>query len=89
MSDYKPEDIVKSSISGDGSRVKEAIKGVMAAKVMKALEAKKAEVAQAMFNSAIVGEKPEVNVPNVQAPTPLVKPDNGMTTVPETDVPAE
>ena len=56
---------------------------------MKALEAKKAEVAQAMFNNAIVGEKPEIEVPNVQAPTPLVKPDNGMTTVPETDVPAE
>ena len=56
---------------------------------MKALEAKKAEVAQAMFNNAVVGEKPEVNVPVVQTPQPLIKPDNGMTTVPETDVPVE
>ena len=89
MSDYTPEDIVKHSLKGNGADVKDAIQGVLADKVMRALEAKKAEVAQAMFNNAIVGEKPEVNVPNVQAPTPLVKPDNGMTTVPETDVPAE
>ena len=89
MSDYTPEDIVKYSMSGDATQAQDTIKGVLANKVMKALEAKKAEVAQAMFNNAIVGEKPEVNVPNVQAPTPLVKPDNGMTTVPETDVPAE
>ena len=71
MSDYKPEDIVKSSISGDGSRVKEAIQGVMAAKVMKALEAKKAEVALSMFNSAVKpenlsAEKPEVADPGVE-----------------------
>ena len=51
MSDYTPEDIVKYSISGDGARVKEAIQGVMANKVMNGLEAKKAEVAQSMFNS--------------------------------------
>ena len=51
MSDYSTEDIVKYSISGDGSRVKEAIQGVVASKIMKGMEAKKAEVAQAMFNT--------------------------------------
>ena len=89
MSDYTPEDIVKSAIAGDAVNTKDAINGVLAGKVMKALEAKKATVAQAMFNNAVVGEKPEVNVPDVQTPQPLIKPDNGMTTVPETDVPAE
>ena len=54
MSDYSTEDIVKSSISGDGARVKDAIQSVVADKIMKGLEAKKAEVAQAMFNSAVV-----------------------------------
>ena len=49
MSDYSSEDIVKYSISGDGARVKEAIHGALADKVMKHLEAKKAEVAQSMF----------------------------------------
>ena len=52
MSDYSTEDIVKYSISGDGSRVKEAIQGVISDKIMKGFEAKKAEVAQAMFNTA-------------------------------------
>jgi len=51
MSDYSTEDIVKYSISSDGSRVKEAIQSVIANKIMKNLEAKKAEVAQAMFNT--------------------------------------
>ena len=51
MSDYSTEDIVKYSISGDGARVKEAIQGVVANKIMKGMEAKKAEVAQAMFNT--------------------------------------
>ena len=51
MSDYSTEDIVKYSISGDGSRVKDAIQGVVASKIMKGMEAKKAEVAQAMFNT--------------------------------------
>ena len=51
MSDYSTEDIVKYSISGDGSRVKDAIQGVVANKIMKDMEAKKAEVAQAMFNT--------------------------------------
>ena len=51
MSDYSTEDIVKYSISGDGARVKEAIQGVVASKIMKGMEAKKAEVAQAMFNT--------------------------------------
>ena len=61
MSDYSTEDIVKYSISGDGSRVKDAIQGVVANKVMKGLEAKKAEVAQAMFNTVPVShEKQEV-----------------------------
>ena len=41
MSDYSSEDIVKYSISKDGARVKEAIHGVLADKVMKHLEAKK------------------------------------------------
>ena len=54
MSDYTPEDIVKYSISGDGSRAKEAIQGVIANKVMTGMETRKAEVAQAMFNSAVV-----------------------------------
>ena len=61
MSDYSTEDIVKSSISGDGARVKDAIQSVVADKVMKGLEAKKAEVAQAMFNTVPVShEKQEV-----------------------------
>ena len=51
MSDYSTEDIVKYSISGDGARVKDAIQGVVASKIMKGMEAKKAEVAQAMFNT--------------------------------------
>jgi len=51
MSDYSTEDIVKYSISGDGSRVKETIQSVVASKIMKGMEAKKAEVAQAMFNT--------------------------------------
>ena len=54
MSDYSTEDIVKYSISGDGSRVKDAIQGVVASKIMKGMEAKKAEVAQAMFNTVPV-----------------------------------
>ena len=54
MSDYSTEDIVKYSISGDGSRVKDAIQGVVANKIMKGMEAKKAEVAQAMFNTVPV-----------------------------------
>ena len=61
MSDYSTEDIVKYSISGDGSRVKDAIQGVVASKIMKGMEAKKAEVAQAMFNTVPVShEKQEV-----------------------------
>ena len=51
MSDYSTEDIVKYAISGDGSRVKETIHGVVADKIMKGIETKKAEVAQAMFNT--------------------------------------
>ena len=51
MSDYSTEDIVKYAISGDGSRVKDAIQGVVANKIMKGMETKKAEVAQAMFNT--------------------------------------
>ena len=54
MSDYSTEDIVKYAISGDGSRVKDAISGVIAKKVMTGMETKKAEVAQAMFNTAPV-----------------------------------
>ena len=61
MSDYSTEDIVKYAISGDGSRVKETIQSVVADKIMKGLEAKKAEVAQAMFNTVPVShEKQEV-----------------------------
>ena len=56
MSDYSTEDIVKYSISGDGARVKEAIQGALANKIMAAMETKKAEVAQAMFNTAPVTE---------------------------------
>ena len=56
MSDYSTEDIVKYSISGDGSRVKDAIQGVVANKIMKGMEAKKAEVAQAMFNTVPVSD---------------------------------
>ena len=59
MSDYSTEDIVKYAISGDGSRVKDAIQGVVANKIMKGVEAKKAEVAQAMFNT-VSQEKQEV-----------------------------
>ena len=72
MSDYTPEDIVKHSLKGNGADVKDAIQGVLADKVMRALEAKKAEVAQAMFNNAVGAEKPEVtaphNAPNVETP---------------------
>ena len=61
MSDYSSEDIVKYSISGDGARVKEAIQGALANKIMAAMETKKAEVAQAMFNTVPVShEKQEV-----------------------------
>ena len=54
MSDYSTEDIVKYSISGDGSRVKETIQSVVASKIMTGMETKKAEVAQAMFNTVPV-----------------------------------
>ena len=54
MSDYSTEDIVKYSISGDGARVKEAIQSVVASKIMAGMESKKAEVAQAMFNTVPV-----------------------------------
>ena len=63
MSDYTPEDIVNYSSSEDGARAQEAIQGVLADKVMKALESKKAEVAQAMFNSALGTTKQEVADP--------------------------
>ena len=61
MSDYSTEDIVKYSISGDGARVKDAIQSVIASKIMAGMESKKAEVAQAMFNTVPVShEKQEV-----------------------------
>jgi len=59
MSDYSTEDIVQYSISGDGARVKDAIHGVIASKIMAGMEAKKAEVAQGMFNT-VSHEKQEV-----------------------------
>ena len=64
MSDYTPEDIERYSSSEDGARAQEAIQGVLADKVMKALEGKKAEVAQAMFNSALGTTKQEVADPS-------------------------
>ena len=67
MSDYTPEDIVKYSTSKDGARVKEAIQSVLADKVVRGLEAKKAEVAQAMFNSAVKPESSETVEPSVEA----------------------
>ena len=86
MSDYTPEDIVKSAIAGDAVNTKDAINGVLAGKVMKALEAKKATVAQAMFNNAVVGDKPEVAEPTVKQPEqPIITPDNGMTTTAENE----
>ena len=66
MSDYTPEDIVKYSTSKDGARVKEAIQSVLASKVVRGLEAKKAEVAQAMFNSAVKPESSETVEPSVE-----------------------
>ena len=70
MSDYTPDDIVKYSSSKDGARVKEAIQSVLAGKVIRGLEAKKAEVAQAMFNSAVKPEpvaEPSVETSEVNA----------------------
>ena len=70
MSDYTPDDIVKYSTSEDGARVKEAIQSVLAGKVVRGLEAKKAEVAQAMFNSAVKPEtvaEPSVETSEVNA----------------------
>ena len=66
MSDYTPEDIVKYSTSKDGARVKEAIQSVLADKVIRGLEAKKAEVAQAMFNSAVKPESSETAESSVE-----------------------
>ena len=66
MSDNTPEDIVNYSLTRDGARVKEAIQGVLADKIMKGMEAKKAEVAQSMFNSAVNSEPP-VEEPSVEA----------------------
>jgi len=54
MSDYSTEDIVKYSVTGDGARVKDAIQSVIASKIMAGMEAKKAGVAQAMFNTVPV-----------------------------------
>ena len=56
MSDYTPEDIVKYSLSGDGVRAKEAIQGVLANKIVDGLEAKKAEIAQTMFNGVTAAQ---------------------------------
>ena len=67
MSDYTSDDIVKYSTSEDGARVKEAIQSVLADKVVRGLEAKKAEVAQAMFNSAVKPESSETVEPSVEA----------------------
>ena len=64
MSDYTPEDIVKYSRSEDGARAQEAIQGVLADKVMKAVVSNEAEVAQAMFNSALGTTKQEVADPS-------------------------
>ena len=58
MSDYTPDDIVKYSLTQDGARVKEAIQGVLEDKILKGMEAKKAEGAQSMFNSAVNPEPP-------------------------------
>ena len=66
MSDYTPEDIVKYSTSKDGARVKEAIQSVLANKGVRGLEAKTAEVAQAMFNSAVNPESSETVEPSVE-----------------------
>ena len=81
MSDYTPEDIVKYSLSGDGARAKEAIQGVLANKVMDSLEAKKAVVAQAMFNgvsdNAMGHDKPEVADPSPRTETAV--PETGTT----------
>jgi len=63
MSDYTPEDIVKYSYSGDGSKVKDAIQSVLANKVMNAIESKKAEVAQSMFNSVTQQDAPATSEP--------------------------
>jgi len=61
MSDYSTEDIVKYSVTGDGARVKDAIQSVIASKIMAGMEAKKAGVAQAMFNTVPVShDKQEV-----------------------------
>ena len=70
MSDYTPEDIVKYSAAGYAKDAKDAINGVLADKVMKALESKKAEVAQAMFNNALGTEKPEVADPSPRTEVP-------------------
>ena len=77
MSDYTPEDIVKYAQGQDGAKAQEAIKGVLADKVMKALEGKRAEVAQSMFNSAVGSEKPEVAVPAVEPNVEIPKADAG------------
>ena len=53
MSDYSTKDVINYSIRGDGAKAQEAIQGVVAAKVMRAIESKKAEVAQAMFSGAL------------------------------------
>lgn len=59
MSDYTPEDIVKYTISGDGSKVKEALQSVLADKIMTAIQDKKSDVAQSMFNSTLKQEPTE------------------------------
>ena len=64
MSDFTSDDIVNYSVSQDGARVKEAIHAVLADKIMKGMEVKRAEVAQSMFNSA-VNPAPPVDEPSV------------------------
>ena len=66
MSDLTSSDIITYAKSGDGARVKEAIQSVLADKVVRGLEAKKAEVAQAMFNSAVKPESSETVEPSVE-----------------------
>ena len=61
---------IASTTTCHAKDAKDAINGVLADNVMKALESKKAEVAQAMFNNALGTEKPEVADPSPRTEVP-------------------
>ena len=60
MSDLTSSDVITYAKSKDGARVKEAIHSILANKIMTGIEAKKADVARAMFGPVVQPEESKV-----------------------------